>query len=141
MDIARRTKNLVNKYRTNCPFKLAKILNITILYLDLPDGVKGYCQRAFRRKFIVLDQKLTEDEQLFVCAHELGHLLFHKGISHYFIEQRTYFVVGKYERQANRFAALLLSHGDEIGPGDTAASVCQRNKIPLEMQHFLSLNL
>ena len=45
---------------------------------------------------------------MFVCAHELGHMLLHKKANALFMDSRTYFVSSKYENEANAFAAELL---------------------------------
>ena len=137
MDINRRTRNLFRKFKTNCPIKISRMLNIIIIYLDLPDGVNGYCDRILRRKYIVIDEKLPEEEQVFVIAHELGHILLHGGLNHYFITRNTYFPIGRYEREANQFAISLLLYGSTVIEGETKGSYFDRHGIPLEMIDLL----
>ncbi|NHN33502.1 ImmA/IrrE family metallo-endopeptidase [Paenibacillus agricola] len=139
MDIRIRVKNIYAKHRTNCPFRLAKLLKVSIVYLDLPEQVKGYCMRVLRRKYIILNSNLTEDEQRFICAHELGHLLLHKGFSHYFITRKTQFVLGKYELQANQFAVELLIPDEFIQSGVTIYEAANTCGVPQEVAHLKSL--
>lgn len=140
LDIYRRTRNLYKKYRTKCPFTLARILKIVILFLDLPEGVKGYCDRVLRRKYIVIDSKLPEEEQAFIAAHELGHMILHGGINHYFITRETYFPIGKFEREANVFATNLLVCGESKEIGEPDDWFLLRCGIPSEMHRFYKLH-
>ncbi|WP_084159477.1 ImmA/IrrE family metallo-endopeptidase [Paenibacillus ehimensis] len=130
-------QKLWRKYRTSCPFKIARLLRITILYLALPENVKGYCDQVLRRKFIVLNQNLSEEEHKFVCAHELGHILLHKKVNHYFIKQHTLIPIGRYEREAHTFAVHLLTAGDSIEDGESVEYFLARNDVPSEMALFL----
>lgn len=136
MYIDRRASNLVRKYKTNCPFYISRQLNINVLFLDMPESVKGHYQRTLSRRYITINQNLTEEWKRFVCAHELGHDRLHKGTSHHFIKQSTLFNIGVYERQANRFAISLLLSGSNILEDETVDSYFLRNEIPLEMKRY-----
>lgn len=61
---------------------------------------------------ILIDQRVTAHEGRcrFTCAHELGHLLLHRGVSDVFRETRldADFTTDVYEWQADRFAAAFL---------------------------------
>jgi Zn-dependent peptidase ImmA (M78 family) len=100
-------KLLAQKNTTNCPFALARELNITILYENL-GCTMGYFSKNFRFKFIHINQDLSKSEQRFVCAHELGHVVLHPNINTPFLRQHTLFSVSKIEREANIFAVELL---------------------------------
>jgi Zn-dependent peptidase ImmA (M78 family) len=128
-------QKLVRKYKTSCPFELAKCLNINVRYLDMPDGVRGFYYRVLRRRFIAINCNYSEEWQRFVCAHEIGHDRLHKGIGYYFIEQKTLFNPGKFERQANEFAIRLLTAGDQPRPDETLHYFYARNCVPIEMVH------
>ncbi|ETT32169.1 ImmA/IrrE family metallo-endopeptidase [Paenibacillus sp. FSL R5-808] len=101
---------LVQKFKTNNPFEIANELNILIRYAELGEGTRGLYYRKLRRRFIVIDNGLNEIWQTFVCAHELGHDRLHPGLSQFWIDEHTFFNVGKFERQANTFAVKLLTH-------------------------------
>lgn len=98
---------LVKKYKTNCPFTLARELNIHIAYESLGQTM-GYYTKDFRIKFIHINQQLTDKDQAFTCAHELGHALLHPTLNTPFLRRHTLFSVDRIERQANTFAVELL---------------------------------
>ncbi|AHD06214.1 ImmA/IrrE family metallo-endopeptidase [Paenibacillus larvae] len=137
MRIRKKINYLYRKHKTNCPFELASLLNVHIRYVDLPEGVKGYCLRVLRRKFILLDYNLKgTQEEKFICTHELGHIVLHKEISHYFIIRHTFFVANKYEREAHHFAIYLILSNYEFENGETLSSVFQKNGIPEKMKIY-----
>jgi Zn-dependent peptidase ImmA (M78 family) len=125
--ISRQVKRLLRRFKTRCPFQLAELLHITIVYKELPAHVKGYCMRVLRRKYIILNINLPAEELNFICAHELGHLILHKGFNHFFITQHTLVPIGKIEREANQFAVELLISDKLLLEGATiyeAAAIC-----------------
>ena len=96
------------------PEKLAKELGIIVLKQEYSPVTKGYFIRALRNKFIVVNTILDWSSQQIVLAHELGHALLHSSQDIYFIREYTLFPMGKYEVQANKFAAELLIDDSEI---------------------------
>jgi Zn-dependent peptidase ImmA (M78 family) len=129
-------RKLIQKYKTNCPFELAKSLNITIWFRDLGKSTRGLYMKKLRRRYIVIHEGLDEHWQRFVCAHELGHDRLHPGLSRFWLEETSLHNAGKYERQANKFAIRLLTAGDRLGQGDTIRDFLKRNGIPVEMERF-----
>ncbi len=129
-------RKLTRKHKTSCPFELASALGIHIRYTDLGTSTKGLYYRKLRRRFIVIHNQLSPEWQRFVCAHELGHDRLHKGINRFFLEEHSYFSPGKLERQANRFAILLLTAGTTFQQEETVQDYCRRNGIPQEMHTF-----
>lgn len=129
-------RKLTRKHKTRCPFELASALGIHIRYADLGKSTKGLYYRKLRRRFIVIHNDLSPEWQRFVCAHELGHDRLHKGINRFFLEEHSYFAPGKLERQANRFAILLLTAGTTIEQEETIQDYCRRSGIPQEMHTF-----
>lgn len=85
MDIPRRVRNLIKKYKTRNPYELASHLNIHIVFQPMHHSVHGFFDRVLRRKFIVINSTLPEHLQRQTCAHELGHALMHKGWGYYFM--------------------------------------------------------
>lgn len=61
---------------------------------------------------ILIDEQVLAHEGRcrFTCAHELGHLVMHKGVRDRFHDTQddVTFSTNKYERQADRFAAAFL---------------------------------
>ena len=107
MDIKSLAEKLVRKYGTHDPFKIAEALGYIVLYAPLV-GVRGFYQYLKRCHIIYLDPELDEDTARFVCAHELGHSLLHRGINRIFMDTRTFLVSSRYETEADQFAADLL---------------------------------
>ncbi|BCG61157.1 ImmA/IrrE family metallo-endopeptidase [Paenibacillus sp. URB8-2] len=128
---------LIKKYKTNCPFAICRALGIHVRFMDLGGGTKGLYYRKLRRRFIVIHNGLSLEWQRFVCAHELGHDRLHKGINRFFLEENSYFAPGKLERQANRFAALLLSAAAHPEQDESLESYYLRLGIPPEVGFFL----
>ncbi|MEI7027897.1 ImmA/IrrE family metallo-endopeptidase [Paenibacillus sp. y28] len=127
---------LVRRFKTNCPFEIAEGLGIHIRYSNLGDTTRGIYFRKLRRRFIVIHEDLSEEWQRFVCAHELGHDRLHKGISRFFIEEHTFFEIGRYERQANQFATHLLLAGSRLEEDETLERYLQRHGVPAEMGKY-----
>ena len=100
-------EKLMKKHKTNCPFTLAKKMNINILYENLGTTM-GYFNKDCRFRFIHINQSLNEEENTFTCAHELGHAIVHPNVNTPFLKRHTLFSVDKIEREANTFAVELL---------------------------------
>ena len=107
MNSRRLAQSLARRFGTRDPFRIAEALGFTIIYTPLV-GVRGFYQFIKRCHIIYLDDSLDENEARFVCAHELGHALLHRGQNRIFMDTRTLMRTGKYEREADRFAADLL---------------------------------
>lgn len=127
---------LIQKYKTNCPFELCRALGIHVRFMNLGEGTKGLYYRKLRRRFIVIHNELSLELQRFVCAHELGHDRLHKGINRFFLEESSYFAPGKLERQANRFAVLLLSASASPEQDESLENFYSRLGIPPEVGFF-----
>lgn len=127
---------LMRRFKTNDPFIIAQGLNIHIRYADLGSSTRGIYYRKLRRRCIFIHDGLDEPWQRFVCAHELGHDRLHPGFSRFWLDEQSFFHVGKYERQANKFAVRLLTAGDQLGLGESLGDLLRRNGVPEEMQKF-----
>lgn len=107
LEISNLVNNLVKKYKTNDPRELCDALGINVMYEDL-GSIHGFYQYAPKNKIIHLNIRLSEIDMLFTCAHELGHAILHSNLNILFLESKTTQVKGKYEMQADQFAAELL---------------------------------
>ena len=107
MCIKKLVARLVRKYQTRDPFEMIKGMNVILVHYPL-EGVRGFYQYFQRNHIIYLDERLTEAEQRFVLAHELGHLFLHKKANAIFMDSRTQFNTDKYEQEADTFAMELL---------------------------------
>lgn len=123
--IQRKVEDLYRRYKTRNPFTLAEILNIYIVYWDLPEDINGFYQYEKRNRIIFINSNLKLEEQLVVCAHELAHALFHKNVNTPFMRQNTFLSVNKIEIEANTFAANLLI-------SDESLQDCQNDQMTLQ---------
>ena len=112
-----KVRSLVKKFKTRDPFTIAKELGIIIKYKNLSsDFPKGMFQKHLRRKFIILNMnKISDENELrMVMAHELGHVVLHSNDIAFFLHDHTFYSRGKFEKEANAFAAELLIDTDVI---------------------------
>ena len=113
MDSKRIAASLVRKYRTRDPFRLADALGYVVIRTPL-QGIRGFYQYVQRCYVIYIDSALEELEARFVCAHEIGHALMHRGYNRIFLDSHTYFPTNKYEIEANRFAVDFLYDDEDL---------------------------
>lgn len=104
---------LIKTHESRNPIIIAKALGIIILYEDL-GTTNGFYNTAFRYRFIHVNQNLSENEQIYTIAHELGHAILHPHLNTQFLKDCTHFLVSKYEKEANQFALNLLISDEEL---------------------------
>lgn len=107
MDIKKMANKLARQHHSRNPFEIIKGLNIILVFVPLV-GVKGFYQYFQRNNLIYIDDSLPYHEKVFVCAHELGHMLLHKKQNAIFMDTYTGFNTQKYEIEANTFAVEFL---------------------------------
>lgn len=108
MNIKKKVDSLIKKYETRNPFLLCKYLKITVLFLEL-GKTKGYFKKTLRKKFIIINNELSEFERKIVCAHELAHAILHSSNDMKFMLDND--VICKrnvLEIEANEFVKFLL---------------------------------
>lgn len=103
-DIVERT---VHKYGTRSPYELAERMGIIVQKSDL-GTIRGYYFKKYRVKLIILNEDLSELDERFVFAHEIGHSVMHEDANTPFLMENTLFSKNKLEREANLFAIELL---------------------------------
>lgn len=113
MNSKRIAESLVRRYRTRDPFRLADALGYVVIRTPLR-GIRGFYQHIKRCQIIYIDSALDDAAARFVCAHELGHSLLHRGYNRIFMDAHTYFPTKKYEIEANKFAVDLLFEDDDL---------------------------
>ena len=134
--IQSKVDELYKKYGTRNPFTLARQLNIQIFYWDLPSEIKGFYQYEKRNRFIFINSELSLEEQLVVCAHELGHAVLHTKLNTPFMRTNTLFSIDKIEVQANTFAAYLLIPDESLFDSYdqmTIYDIAALHQIPVEL--------
>ena len=113
MDQKRIAESLVRKCGTRNPFRIADALGFIVIQTPL-QGIRGFYQYLNRCHIIYVDSALNEQDSRFVCAHEIGHVLLHRGYNRIFMDTHTYFAVNKFEIEANRFSVDLLFDDNEL---------------------------
>lgn len=106
-DIKRTVNSLINKYGTNCPFKIASTLGIQVQYEYL-GNILGYYSKHFRIPIIHINELAQERQKIFICSHELGHAILHPDVNASFLKRHTLFSTDRIEVEANTFAIELL---------------------------------
>ncbi|MGN0335631.1 MAG: ImmA/IrrE family metallo-endopeptidase [Lachnospiraceae bacterium] len=105
-DISNIVKQITTYYQSQDPFRIAKEMGATVLYVPLKN-VNGFYQRYLDQDLIYVNENLTEEEKILVCAHELGHMVLHNNVNSIFLESIKQ-VDSVYELEANIFACMLL---------------------------------
>lgn len=100
-------KKLIDTYDTNNPFEICKLLDIVVLYVPL-NGLNGFYTSVDKVHYIYISEDLNEDEQKFICAHELCHAILHSGLNSLYIENNSFMLIQKFENEADLFAFSLL---------------------------------
>ena len=107
MNVHSIVERTIKKYKTRSPYELADLMRISISQCEL-GTIRGYYSKKFRIKQIVLNCNLSENDERFVLAHELGHAIMHENLNTPFLTEKTMLSKNKYEREANTFAVELL---------------------------------
>lgn len=107
MYIKKKANELARKFHTRNPFEIIQGLNVILVYVPLID-TKAFYQYFQRNNLIYIDESISYHDQVFECAHEMGHMFLHKKANTIFMDTRTCFNTSKYENQADTFAMDLL---------------------------------
>lgn len=113
MDIKKKAGMLVRKHRSHNPIEIVRGMNVILIFMPLM-RVRGFYQYFQRNNIIYIDENLPYHEQLFVCAHEMGHMLLHKKANAIFMDSRTFLNGSRYEQEADLFAMHLLICDDML---------------------------
>lgn len=108
MDMKEIVFTLCSRFGTDDPYELCSALDLTVLPVDLPDGVDGFYLTIHGCGFIFLNEQLDKERAKVICAHELGHALLHPKLNSRFMLEETNFIPERYEREADEFCALLM---------------------------------
>lgn len=102
---------LCRRYNSRDPFLIVRDMGILLTFEPL-GTLNGYYTKKYRIKHIHINEQLSEPEQRFACAHELGHAILHPDANTPFLTQNTYLSVDKLESEANKFAVEFLIPDD-----------------------------
>lgn len=113
MDIKKKANSLAKRYKCRNPFEIIRGMNVILIYAPLI-GIRGFYQYFQRNNIIYIDENLPYHEKMFVCAHELGHMILHKKANSVFMDSRTFLNTSFYEKEADTFAVNLLIDDDML---------------------------
>lgn len=112
MNIKKKADELARRFQTRNPFEIIRGLNVILVFAPLI-GTRAFYQYFQRNNIIYIDENLSRHEQMFECAHEMGHMFLHKKTNAIFMDTRTGLNTNRYEKEADTFAIDLLV-GDNI---------------------------
>lgn len=104
---------LCRRFNSRDPFLIVKDMGILLTFEPL-GTLNGYYTKKYRIKHIHINEQLSEPEQRFACAHELGHAILHPDSNTPFLTRNTYLSVDKLESEANKFAVEFLIPDDVL---------------------------
>lgn len=136
--IQKKVNYLKKKYKTNNPYLLCDYLNIKIFSEYLGENINGFFQAAPRNKIIHINSELDQNSKNIICAHELGHAIFHSKLNVLFMEKNTFNCKNKYENQANYFAAELLIDLENTNNNFNIEQLASFYNVPI---HLMKLKL
>lgn len=106
-------REIAETYGTNNPFELCERMGIICASTALPSSVNGFFRQLGDKCVIMLNDALGYGEKKYVCAHELGHAVMHKGFNSLFMSKATCLNVDRLEREADIFAVNLIIESAE----------------------------
>lgn len=105
--IIKTIEQITRRYGTDDPQRLCDALGIPIVKTRLEGSVKGFFMSVAGKRIIVVNDELDAVAENYCIAHELGHSLLHENLNLAFLSS-TLLSVGRYEREADLFAAYLI---------------------------------
>ena len=111
-------KRVRKRCDTADPFAALEAMGVVVVHSDryAKDGLKGFCAILNRIMYVVINAKLSSEEQRVVAAHELGHLVLHRKelLVGACTDASIYDATGQQERDATLFAAEFLLGDAEL---------------------------
>lgn len=97
------------RYGTFDPFVWADKLNLDIRWKELLTKPLAKTVYFFDDPVIMMSNNIKySNQRYFVLAHEIGHILEHKGLSAYYISNKVH--ERKTEREADAFATAVVTN-------------------------------
>ncbi len=113
--ICKCANELIKTFETRDPFKIATYIGIDLKYMKL-QNIKGLYTYILRNRYIVINDSIDEISAKIVCAHEIGHDRFHRGLGINMFQDELCISLMKAnpEIEANYFAAEFLIADSDI---------------------------
>ncbi|WP_025025264.1 ImmA/IrrE family metallo-endopeptidase [Companilactobacillus nodensis] len=101
--------NIGDRYNTFDPFIWAEKLNLDIYWENIGPKPLAKTNYMFNNPFIVMANSVKySNQKYFVLAHEIGHVLEHKGLAAYYVSNNVH--RRKTEREADAFAMAVITN-------------------------------
>lgn len=115
-EIIEKANSIVSECGTRNPFRIASMKGIHVLYREDFTNLYGMYAYILKNRYIFINENIPHNKQIIVCAHELGHDIFHRDIAKKQVLQEfaLYDMQMRTEYEANVFAANLLIDEDDI---------------------------
>lgn len=107
MDMFEFVRSLIQKHQTHDAEEMLAEMGVQVFSFPMR-GIRGLYKWFEGWPTVFIDSDLKGQQRQFVLAHEMAHFLFHKGQNRVFMARQTQFVMSRYERQADLFAACFL---------------------------------
>ena len=130
--IAAKVEQLIKKYKTNDPFKIATCLDIRVSYENL-GNILGYYNKSCRVKSILINENVSEGQKAFICCHELGHVILHPDSNTPFLKTNTFFSTDGIELEANYFAVQMLFSSNRFDGQLTIEDAVELDGVPRKL--------
>lgn len=113
--IYRYANNIVEKYGTRDTLLLAKNLGIEVISVDYFKSLLGMYTYKWRTRAIFLNNRMDEYLTQMVCAHEIGHDIYHRELAKNegLKEFELFRMDNSTEYEANAFASHILINTEE----------------------------
>ncbi|RII32820.1 ImmA/IrrE family metallo-endopeptidase [Clostridium chromiireducens] len=117
VDYRKKVRSLIKKHKTRDPYTIAtgEKVEVRFKYLS-PSSPEGIFKKVLRQKYIIINMTRIKDNAHLnmVIAHELGHAKMHSSDRAFFLHDHTFYDRGRFEIEANAFAAELLIDESKI---------------------------
>ena len=142
--ICMQVKKLRRKYPGYSIQKILDAMHVIVLYQSMGSGknaIKGFYLYHCRKHVITINSDLPAIIQRIILAHELGHVILHKGSGIKCFQEISLFDESSLmEKEANLFAAEMLMTDEDvlevINSDCTFFNAAARLQVPAEMLDF-----
>lgn len=108
-DLNKLVFSIGKRYGTFNPFVWADHLNIDVQWKNLKEKPLGTTTYYGTRPIVLISDLIKDsNRKYFVLAHEIGHVLEHKGLAAYYISNHVH--MRKTEKEADNFAIALVTN-------------------------------
>lgn len=113
--IYRKAEQAVHKWGTRDPIRLARESGVEVIYTNDFKNLLGMYAYRWRKRAIILNNRMDDSLRVMVAAHELGHDTFHRALAKddCFKEFELFRMTNQTEYEANAYAAHILIDTDE----------------------------